>query len=357
MPSHREEIRHRHHLAAPSPDLLAAAVAVELAADDMQARARAAAAVAVQTAVCDCPDANGYCREDCAHCAALPDTEPCPGDPAPVHLDAAVWTPPPVTEPRPAELTEPPAPEILPSGPPPAELEAGNLPAPAAVSTPRAAHWASRHDPASLAYAIGPTLGGKLPLADVLLADGPVLDQGKEGQCVGFGVADAVNALTLIGGLNRPLVDAAGAHQLYLAARKIDGERPSDPDGTSVLAGMKAGQQAGDWASYLWALGTSDIAQAVMRRMPVVIGVPWWSACYETGPGGLVTGIGGGQLVGGHCLCIIGLRMRGPQGQSGPYFVWRNSWGTGYGDGGNGYIHHRDLAALLHSQGEAAIPR
>lgn len=347
MTSHREELRHRHQLAAPAPDLLAAAVAVELAADDWQASTRAAGPGA---GPCRCPDAGGLCRDDCAHCAALPDAEPCPNDPAPIVPDAAVWNPP----------QEDLRPEAL-----PADLETAKSPVPAPTSPPEyapprppaSAHWASRHDPASRDYGVAALLGGKAPLTDVLLADGPVLDQGAEGQCVGFGVADAANALALIGGLSRPLLDAAGAHQLYEAARKIDGERPSDPDGTSVLAGMKAGQAAGLWSGYLWAFGTSEIAQAVMHRMPVVIGVPWWEAMRATAAGGLVTGIGGGQLVGGHCVTIIGLRMRGPQGQSGPYFIWRNSWGEGYGDAGNGYIHHRDLAALLHGQGEASIPR
>ena len=48
--------------------------------------------------------------------------------------------------------------------------------------------------------------------------------------------------------------------------------------------------------------------------------------------------------------------LAGPQGQTGPFFVWQNSWGSGYGVGGLGFIHHRDLARLLQGRGEAAIP-
>jgi C1A family cysteine protease len=53
---------------------------------------------------------------------------------------------------------------------------------------------------------------------------------------------------------------------------------------------------------------------------------------------------------------VVGLLLRGPQGQVGPYFVLQNSWGEGWGDHGLGYIHHRDLAQLLRGGGEAAFP-
>jgi hypothetical protein len=87
----------------------------------------------------------------------------------------------------------------------------------------------------------------------------------------------------------------------------------------------------------------------------VIVGVPWLSGMYDTGPGGLVQ-LDGDDSGLGHCLAVVGLRVKGPQGQPGPFFVWQNSWGTGYGDGGLGYVHHRDLAALLHAAGEAAVP-
>jgi hypothetical protein len=105
----------------------------------------------------------------------------------------------------------------------------------------------------------------------------------------------------------------------------------------------------------VWCFGTKDVAQAVLQRGPVVVGVPWLSGMYDTGPGGLVE-LAGEDTGAGHCLAVVGIRLRGPQGQLGPYFVWQNSWGTGYGDGGLGYVHHRDLARLLHGTGEAAIP-
>jgi len=230
---------------------------------------------------------------------------------------------------------------------------------PVAFSPERLLTWRSRHDERSRAYGVRATLTGSAPVQDRLWPVGPVLDQGTEGACVGCAVVDAANVLELTVGLDvvedgRPL-GLADATELYHRAQRLD-EVPGEAySGTSVLAGMKAAVEAGLFGGYLWAFGTRDVAQAVLQRGPVVIGVPWLSGMYDTGPGGLVT-LTGNATGQGHCLAVVGMRRTGPQGQPGPFFVWQNSWGPGYGDGGLGYIHHRDLAALLHGSGEAAIP-
>jgi hypothetical protein len=57
---------------------------------------------------------------------------------------------------------------------------------------------------------------------DVLLPGGPILDQGGEGACVGFGTADAANSLALVrwkargyGGGPSDLLTAADALAAY----------------------------------------------------------------------------------------------------------------------------------------------
>lgn len=376
------------------PDALAGAVRAEQAAMDWRAQLRAdvdAVALAGDDAqpACSCPDGHGLCREDCDVCAALPDDVRCPADTYGQDDgdDAAEWRATHVQlgdvapELVPAfdaiaaahgvDVTAAPAPADVDQDPPavfdiPPAVEDGvngwTTPEPQRPAMPAASGlghpgWRSRHDERSRGFAIADRLAGRAALHDVTLAAPPVLNQGKEGACVGFGVADAVNVLDVLAGDLAQLLDDADALALYHDAQKRDDVPGESYTGTSVLAGMKAGVAAGYFAGYLWAFGTRDIAEAIVQlRRPVIVGVPWYAAMYETGPGGLVTGIGAGQLVGGHCLCILGLRMKGPQGQAGPYFVWRNSWGAGYGDGGNGYVHHRDLTALLARQGEAASP-
>lgn len=217
--------------------------------------------------------------------------------------------------------------------------------------------WSSRHDPRSLAYGVRELLAaGPLQLADVTLPVGPVLDQGAEGQCVGMAVVTATNVLDeLAGNLDGQLLAEVDADRLYRRAQQLDARAGEGYVGTSVLGGMRAAVEAGLFRSYLWAFGTRDIASTILGRRPVIVGIPWLSGMYETGPGGRVD-LAGDDVGLGHCLTLVGLRMTGPQGQPGPWFVWQNTWGTDYGDGGLGYVHHRDLAQLLRKHGEAAVP-
>jgi hypothetical protein len=215
----------------------------------------------------------------------------------------------------------------------------------------RVLDWVSRHDPRSLAYAARAVMAGSAPLADRLWPVGAVLDQQAEGACVGFGIVDALNAAAA-GDVDRAAADAL---ELYHDAQRVDDVPGENYSGTSVLAGLKAARSLGWLGGFRWCFGTRDIAQTVLQVAPVVVGVPWLSGMYETGPGGLVK-VAGDNTGEGHCLAVVGLKLKGPQGQAGPYFVWLNSWGLSYGDRGLGYIHHRDLAGLLHGVGEAAVP-
>jgi hypothetical protein len=216
----------------------------------------------------------------------------------------------------------------------------------------RVLDWRPRHDPESRRYGIRERLRGSTPVQDVLLpSDWPTLDQGSEGACTGAGVAAAWNT-THPG--ETPL-DMAAALDLFRLAERLDEFPGEGLGGSSVLGAMEAGVQRGLFGGYLWSFGTRDIAQTILaKKRPVVIGIPWTDRMYETGPGGLVQ-LGGAE-VGGHCLAVVGISRKGPQGQDGPFFAWHNSWGDSYGDGGIGWIHHRDLAALLRGRGEAAVP-
>jgi hypothetical protein len=269
--------------------------------------------------------------------------------PEPVAVPAAQVEVGPSPEPVPVApvVVTPPAP------PAPAPRSLVNAAARNSNSDPRPG-WSSRHDPRSLGFHVRADLAGSTPLQDVDLPVGPVLDQGQEGECVGCGVVDAVNVLRLLAGRTDLLkIDAAAG--LYHRAQQLDDVPGESYTGTSVLAGMKAAAERGWIGTYRWAFGTRDVAQSVLAGRPVVVGVPWLSGMYDTGPGGLVA-VTGDDTGAGHCLIVAKLRLKGPQGQPGPFFGWQNSWGRSYGDGGIGWIHHKALAALLHSVGEAAVP-
>lgn len=348
--------RRRHEL-APPVDALAAAVRLDQAAQEMRARQ-------LEGGPAPLPDEPPTGLLDLAAIraavgvtAAGEDVDPAAAawlaggaDPAAARIVAEVdqLDPPP---PAAATVLEPAPVTVAPSAGEPGQAPA----APRVFSSehePRPG-WSSRHDPRSLAFGVRARLGAA-PLQDVDLPLGPVLDQGQEGECVGCGTVDATNVLRLLAGRS-DLLKIADAAALYHRAQVLDDIPGTDYSGTSVLAGMKAAVEAGYFGGYLWAFGTRQIADALGHGLPVVVGVPWLSGMYDTGPGGLVeiTGEDRGE---GHCLVVAKLRLKGPQGQAGPFFGWQNSWGRKYGDGGVGWIHHRDLASLLHGRGEASVP-
>lgn len=307
--------------------------------------------------------------------AHLTTQEPEPERSPEVLDQAEVWRDPgPAPAPDPAPMTPDPDPAPVPSNAPPAfisehprdDRRAGDAPEwapPLEVLDPRrpVLNWRPRHDPRSRRFGIRRALTGSAPLQPVNLPNGPVLDQGNEGACVGFAAAGAANVLRLErtgGGVVAqagPMLDAGDALELYRLAQRLDDEPGESYVGTSVLAGMKAGQQRGLWGGYLWCFGTRDIAQTLLSGRPVVAGVPWAESMYDTGPRGVVT-IGDDPLNFGHCLILTELALTGPNGEPGAHFGWQNSWGPDYGDEGIGWIAHRLLADLLHRHGEAAVP-
>jgi hypothetical protein len=233
------------------------------------------------------------------------------------------------------------------------------------VRPARVSDWTSRHDPRSLEYAARSVLSRPVPLQDFLLPVGPVLDQGttpplsarEASACVGMAAAAAANILTrrAAGVLApAPLMEEA-ARDAYALAQDRDHVSGNAYAGTSVLAGMKAGQELGWWGTYLWALGgTRDIAQVLLQlRCAVVLGIPWTTGMEEPDSAGVIRPEG--APAGGHALAAVGLK-RTVAGRPGPYFVLQQSRGVSEGVGGLVYLHHSHLARLLAGRGEAAVP-
>jgi hypothetical protein len=188
---------------------------------------------------------------------------------------------------------------------------------------------------------------------------GLVIDQGREGACVGFGVtgeamASPVRQKFFDPIVGMPTVDRANTEALrvYHRAQEIDEWEGVNYEGTSVRAGMLVGRERGWWDGFRWAKNLDDLRFA-LELGPVVIGVTWRDGMYVVESDGDVRVIGG--VVGGHCLLITGYSP--DYAHRGPRFRWRNSWGPGYGLHGNGYIRPEDLDAVLFRDGnEAAVP-
>ena len=221
---------------------------------------------------------------------------------------------------------------------------------------PRTLDWQSSHDERSRNYPVSEIIENQGDKKEVLWEEGIVLDQGREGACVGFGWMGEVLSEP-ISPERQPEFNFANdlAKSYYKRAQKIDQWPGEDYEGTSVLAGAKIMQEEGYLGEYRWCFGIDDLRDAIINLGPVVIGVPWYESMYETDDQGIV--VIGGNKVGGHCILVTGyIPEKEINGEKQEVFRWRNSWGKEYGIDGSGYVRYTDLDALLKDQGEACIP-
>lgn len=174
---------------------------------------------------------------------------------------------------------------------------------------------------------------------------GPVTDQGQEGACVGHGWTG--HAMARPRPCRPPSNPSAYAHALYKEAQQIDAYPGDAYSGTDVIAGAKVLQSRGVVKEYRWAFGLQDVILALGYKGPVVLGIAWYDSMYDA-PGGVVTV--SGRKVGGHCILARGVNVKKST------ILLRNSWGVGWGNGGDAVISFDDLDRLLHEDGEACVP-
>jgi hypothetical protein len=216
--------------------------------------------------------------------------------------------------------------------------------------------WKSKHDERSIAYQIPTRTTAR---GYRFWQEGPVLDQGNYGYCVGFGITGELNADPFPVGL--PTFDfAAGIFHLALKFDEIPGE--ADDTGTSVLAGAKAAQKMGLISEYRWCFGIDEVARGLYNHGPVVVGTPWLDSMMEPvyldGHDGEAQNVPDlpvlditGDEVGGHCYLLTGFTRFGNT----EYFRMRQTWGQSWGRDGDAMIRKNDMAKLLKSSGEACI--
>jgi len=189
--------------------------------------------------------------------------------------------------------------------------------------------------------------------ADVpLFIPGVNLDQGAEGECVGFGWADFLAAapkpqtLNLGSGADD---EASEPETIYRLAQQYDGSPPDEQSGASVTGGAQAAKSLGHIVSYSWCLnGVSDVVAALRSHGPVVLGTNWLQSMFTPDASGRIHATG--AVAGGHCYLAVGVDA------SGSLIEIRNSWGAGWGVGGNAFLSTSDLGALLAASGEACVP-
>jgi hypothetical protein len=181
--------------------------------------------------------------------------------------------------------------------------------------------------------------------------DTPVLDQGQEGACTGFGTTNEL----LWNPVPVPQLDGTFAREkIYWVAQEDDpwpgGSYPGATphyEGTAVLYAIKAAAAIGYYTAYHWATTETEMAQGVSHLGPAIIGINWTENMFDPDADNYVHPTG--ELAGGHCLLAIGLDV------AGGYYTLHNSWGPTWGDNGNCKIKRADMAKLLRDQGECCI--
>lgn len=173
---------------------------------------------------------------------------------------------------------------------------------------------------------------------------GEVLDQGREGACVGFGWSGELLARPAV----VPGVSNESASRLYHAAQQVDEWDGDAYEGTSVLAGAKVVKAAGFMAEYRWAFSVDDVVLTLGYHGPVVIGVNWREGMWNVDGSGFVHATG--DVVGGHCVFLRGVNVGKRR------VLIQNSWGPGWGVGGCAHLSWDDLGVLLDDQGDACVP-
>jgi hypothetical protein len=171
------------------------------------------------------------------------------------------------------------------------------------------------------------------------------LDQGADGSCVGFSWTHELAARPS----EVPNLNATTAFAVYKLAQTIDPWEGENYEGTSVLAGVKAVQKLhpDKITEYRWAFNLQDVLMTLSYLGPVVIGIPWYTGMFVPDADGLIKPTG--WQAGGHAILVKGINIK-----TGLVRL-HNSWGTGWGKGGDCFISFSDLDRLLREQGEACI--
>lgn len=202
----------------------------------------------------------------------------------------------------------------------------------------------------------------EIPLAQYRRWHVPVLDQGREGACTGFGLATVAHYL-----LRRRRVTPdrtlVSPHMIYRMAKRYDEWPGEEYQGSSARGAMKAWHKHGICAAALWpgdtpegddVLTAARAADAARRPLGAYfrvnhkdlvalhsalaeVGILYVTATIHTGwlaPGNDGVIPARGDPIGGHAFAAVAYDERG--------FWIQNSWGRRWGLGGLGLVTYDD---------------
>lgn len=202
------------------------------------------------------------------------------------------------------------------------------------------------------------------PLAAYLKAKVPILDQGQEGACTGFGLAAVAHYLLRTRKVRADKRDIS-PRMLYEMARRYDEWPGEDYDGSSCRGAMKGWHKHGVCAAGMWphvpgsGVGVLTDQRAkdaldrplgayfrvnhkdlvAMHAALAETGILYASATVhagwnDVGADGLIRYTGSESVLGGHAFAIVAFDARG--------FWIQNSWGPAWGKGGFCHVGYDD---------------
>lgn len=225
-------------------------------------------------------------------------------------------------------------------------------------------------DERSRAYPVTEVAGEEIHSWTWRLTRDFVIDQGAEGACVGFAMANMMMAAPYEHRFGKePETERVAREGIYWRAQQIDqwpgGSYPgANPfyEGTSILAGLKVLKEMGFISGYRWSFSLADLVRGLVHVGPAVLGLPWFMDCYTPDADGRIRPTG--AWIGGHAIVARGVRLRWSN-YNGRFsglnlerseVILRNSWGPKWGPlWGDCLVSLRDLDEWLPLGGEAAF--
>jgi pimeloyl-ACP methyl ester carboxylesterase len=203
------------------------------------------------------------------------------------------------------------------------------------------------------------------PLDDYRAARVPILDQGQEGACTGFGLATVIHYLLR----TRKVVpdrQNVSPWMIYEMARRYDEWPGEHYEGSSARGAMKGWHKHGVCSATHWAKDGGDMERTPIRfaealRRPLgaylrvnhkdltamhsaitEVGVLYTTATVHdgwdtVGKDGIIRYDASSTMTGGHAFAIVAYDQQG--------FWIQNSWGRGWGHAGFGFVSYDDWLA------------
>lgn len=199
--------------------------------------------------------------------------------------------------------------------------------------------------------------------ARILIRPRPLVDTVHEGLCPPWdqGQVGSCTANAALGCLmTKPLWNGSwkftevDAQELYRQETRVDDAQipghwePTDT-GSTGLWSMKVLRRAGYIREYRHAFRLSTVLHLLLDR-PVSTGVTWYNSMFEVDNEHVIQVDPDSGVAGGHQICLVGLDA------TRNYVRVRNSWGTGWADGGYAWLSFEAYDHLLHEQGDAVVP-